>query len=370
MGSAIDKISIKGFKSILELTDFPLASLNVLIGANGSGKSNFVTFFSFLRETVEGNLQKTVNIAGKADTLLHQSAEAAEKIECGLGFGANGYSFELERTNDNRLIFGDERIIYDGSSMGYPVNRSIGSGHDESRLKQQLGTGNRNSRIASYVYEGIKDWVLYHFHDTSMKAKMRSDHSVRDWESLRFDASNIAPFLFRMKETEPDSYQLIRNTVQLIAPFFDDFLLRPQSDSVDELVRLEWKQKGGDFPFQPTQLSDGTIRFVCLATVLCQPYPPATIVIDEPELGLHPYAIAILADLIKSASERAQVIMSTQSPSLLDHFEPEEIVVVNRTEGHSKFERLDARTLSSWMEDYSVGELWQKNVVRGGPTCD
>ena len=171
-----------------------------------------------------------------------------------------------------------------------------------------------------------------------------------------------------MKQTKPESYLLIRDTVRLIAPFFDDFLLRPQTRGTDEQVRLEWQQKGSDFPFQPNHLSDGTIRFICLATALLQPDPSATIVIDEPELGLHPYAISTLADLIKSASERTQVVISTQSPTLLDYFEPEQIIVVNRQDGRSTFERLDPQALTGWLEDYSVGELWQKNVVQGGPT--
>jgi predicted ATPase len=153
----------------------------------------------------------------------------------------------------------------------------------------------------------------------------------------------------------------------LIAPFFDDFLLRPKTRGANEHVRLEWMQKGSDFPFQPNQLSDGTMRFVCLAVSLLQPIPPATILIDEPELGLHPFAISMLADLIKSASERTQVIISTQSPSLLDYFETAEIIVVNRRNGRSTLERLDSQSLAEWLDEYSVGELWQKNVVQGGP---
>jgi predicted ATPase len=199
---------------------------------------------------------------------------------------------------------------------------------------------------------------------------MRRDQSVRDWERFRHDASNIAAFLLNLKVEKPHSYMLIRETVQLIAPFFDDFLLRVQKRGTEELVRLEWRQKGCDFPFQPNHLSDGTIRFICLATALLQPALPATIVIDEPELGLHPYAISILADLIQSASERTQVVISTQSPKLLDYFTAEQIVVVNRQEGRSLFNRLDTESLRDWLEDYSVGELWQKNVVKGGPTVE
>jgi predicted ATPase len=154
----------------------------------------------------------------------------------------------------------------------------------------------------------------------------------------------------------------------MIAPFLDDFLLQPEEKGGQELVRLEWFQKGSDFPFQPNQLSDGTIRFICLATALLQPDPPATILIDEPELGLHPYAITLLADLVQSATERTQVVLSTQSPALLDRFDAEDVIVVSREQGMSVFKRLDPSSLKEWLEEYSVGELWQKNVVDGAPT--
>ncbi len=369
MGRSIDKITLNGFKSIQSLKDFELRPLNVLIGANGSGKSNFVSFFSFLREMVEGRLEKAVNLAGRADSLLYLGPKVTSKIECRLDFGDNGYQFSLKRTSDRRLIFNDERIVWFGKTApGYPVDRSIGSGHSESKLKEQIEEGNRNNAISDYVYLAMSRWVVYHFHDTSDTAAMRGECTVRDYERLRPDGGNLAAFLLRLHEHEKGSYALIRDTIRLIAPFFDDFLLRPKKLGGDEFVELEWQQKGSDFPFHANQLSDGTMRFVALATSLMQPKPPATIVIDEPELGLHPYAISMLADLIRSAAERTQVIISTQSPTLLDYFLPEEIVVVSRFQGRSTFERLDADALCDWMEDYSVGELWQKNVVRGGPT--
>jgi len=196
---------------------------------------------------------------------------------------------------------------------------------------------------------------------------MRREHSVRDRAALREDASNIAAFLLELKGTYGATYSLIRDTVRLIAPFFDDFLLEPEEKGGEEKLRLEWRQKGSSYPFQPAHLSDGSIRFICLATALLQPRPPATIVIDEPELGLHPYAIGVLAELIQSAAQRTQVVISTQSATLLDQFTPEQIVVVNRRDGKSSFERLEPGELTNWLEDYSLGELWQKNVVRGGP---
>ncbi len=185
-----------------------------------------------------------------------------------------------------------------------------------------------------------------------------------DDDYLRFDAANIAPFLYDLKKKEQDVYQQIVDTIRLVAPFFDDFILKPNEN---EKVRLRWKQKGSDYPLKPHHLSDGTLRFICLTTVLLQPRPPSTIIIDEPELGLHPYAIVILAELIQATSRKTQVIVSTQSPALVDCFEPEDIIVVNRKNGASVFERLNKHELSSWLEDYSLGDLWRKNIITGVP---
>lgn len=367
MARSIDKLTIKGFKSIESLEHFELDSLNVLIGANGAGKSNFVDFFRMLRAMADEGFQNYVLESGGSDGFLFLGPKVTNEIACHIEFGNNWYENTLQPTASGSLIISSE-------TTGYKSNSNTVTGLKESQMKSRKDEKSyRNSSwpgVGHYIYRSVANWTVYHFHDTGALAPMRRDQSVRDFERFRHDASNIAAFLLNLQEDEEGSYELIRDTIRLIVPFFDDFMLRPQSKGKSgvEEVRLEWQQKGSDFPFQPSQLSDGTIRFICLATALLQPEPPATIVIDEPELGLHPYAISMLADLVKSAAERTQVIISTQSPTLLDYFEPNEIVVVNRNQGRSTFERLDANALSAWMDDYSVGELWQKNVVRGGPT--
>jgi len=370
MAGAIQQITLHGFKSIKSLVDFPLNRLNVLIGANGAGKSNFVSIFTFIREMVSGHLEKTVNLAGRADGLLHLGPKATSQIQIQLNFGENTYEVSLERTADSRLIFADERILWHDPmpERGRSVNRSLGTGHSESKLKMQIVAGEKNRHIAEHIYNSIIRWIVYHVHDTSTTSSMRGLCTIRDTDHLRHDCGNLAPFLMNLRNQARGSYDLIRDIIRLIAPFFDDFLFRPKKLNGDEFVELEWKQKGSDFPFHPMHLSDGTLRFIALATALLQPKPPLTILIDEPELGLHPYAITLLADLIQSASTRTQLIISTQSPTLLDYFLPEDIVVVNRHEGQTTFERLDSVALDQWLDDYSVGELWQKNVVRAGPS--
>jgi predicted ATPase len=370
MGQSIDTITLKGFKSIQSLEDFELAPLNVLIGANGSGKSNFVSFFSLLREMVEGRLEKTINKAGGADAHLFLGPKVTDEIFAELKFGENGYRFSLEETVANRLIFGDERIQYFSSFRGRKdsVNRSIGKGHSESKLKE-YSEGGFNGEIAAYVYDVVSSWVVYHFDDTSETAAMRRTGSVRDNERLRPDAGNLAAFLFHLREKEKDTYNLLVDMVRLVAPFLRDFKLRPERQkSGDEFIGLEWEQKDSDYPFHASQLSDGTLRFIALATALLQPNPPATMLLDEPELGLHPQALNVLANLILKAQNRTQLIVSTQSAPLLNAFEPEQIVVIDREGGASRFRRLEKDDLAAWLaEDYTLGDLWQKNVYGGGP---
>ena len=366
MAEPLKKLTIKGFKSIESLVDFELGTLNVLIGANGSGKSNFVDFFRMVRALADEALQKFVIERGGADGFFHMGPKYTPKISARLVFGTNAYNFDLSMTASNQMMIEQE------STQFCDTSRVHGRGSLESALrslkdeKSPWSPGRHG--IGHYVYAAVSNWMVYHFHDTSLLAPMRRDQSVRDRAVLRHDASNVAPFLLHLREKHKGSYDLIRDTVRMIAPFFDDFLLEPETKGEEEKVRLEWRQKGSDYPFQAYQLSDGTIRFICLATALLQPNPPATIVIDEPELGLHPFAIGLLASLVQSASERTQVIISTQSPALLDQFKPEDVVVVNRQAGHSTFARLDSEALHEWLAEYSIAELWQKDVLRGGPT--
>lgn len=181
------------------------------------------------------------------------------------------------------------------------------------------------------------------------------------------DAGNLAAFLYRLRQHYAKNYEEIVRTIQLIAPYFDNFVLEPQEGNEEQIV-LKWQQKGCDDIFNASQLSDGTLRFICLATLLLQPHElqPATIIVDEPELGLHPYAITIFADMVRQLSDEKQIIISTQSVELLNEFDVEDIIVVDRGENGSEFKRLDEDALALWLEaDYTLGDLWKKNILGG-----
>jgi predicted ATPase len=373
MANTIKKLTIEGFKSIRKLEDFPLHSLNVLIGANGAGKSNFVGFFRLLRDMIEQRLQVTLaTTEGGADGCLYLGPKITDKLVAKFSFARNGYEFTLLPTSDNRLVFSDEATVFFGDLVKDRL--PLGSGHFEANLKDHKddpGKGGASRGIPSYVYEAISIWVVYHFHDTSLNAAVRRPRALNDNVAFRSTADNLAPFLYRIQQTSPASYTRIRDVVRLAAPFFDDFKLRPMPTSPD-MMQLEWQQAGSDYPFRAHQLSDGTLRFICMATALLQPNRPPTVLFDEPELGLHPYALTLLGNLFKQAAESygKQVIISTQSAMLLNEFAPEDIVVVERRNGESTFRRLEPADLSEWLEEYTLGELWQKNILGGRPRED
>ena len=362
MGHSLDNLTIKGFKSIRELENFGLRRLNVIIGANGSGKSNLVDFFRMISAMMKIDGLKEF-IAGNADAYLYGGPKQTSAIVVKMVFGDNGYDFDLVPTPDVFFTINDEKRHW------FPRNstRYLGSGN----FNPVLLDDRHNSELQSvhgaswYTYEAICSWKIYHFHDTSVASGMRRYQEQNHNESLAVDGANIAPYLLGLRQRYQEYYQRILDSVRLVIPFFDDFILEPNSN---EKLRLDWRQKGlNDYPMRPTHLSDGSIRFICLATALLQPNPPSTIIIDEPELGLHPSAIALLAELIISASSQTQIIIATQSTALIDQFAVEDIIVANRKDGATVLERLKENDLTTWLEDYSLGELWSKNIIDGGP---
>lgn len=362
--NSIGTLTIKGFKSICELKKFRLLPLNVLIGANGVGKSNFVSFFKMLGELVEGRLQVWTKKQGGADRLLSFGIKETKAIEINIHFADNGYGIILEPTAGGEFVISEEQISFDGPYYGQ-TSPVLGRGHSESRLKQEIA-GGISRKMAKYCYDAISSWKVFHFHDTSDTAGVKRHGALHDYHYLRSDASNLAAYLFHLKQAHPETYSQIRKTVSLAIPFFDDFALQPESSSSGERqIQLLWKQKDSDYAFWPSQLSDGSLRFICLATALMQPNPPTTIIIDEPELGLHPCAVVLLGALIRAAAKRMQVIVSTQSVPLLNEFSIDDLIVVERQEGASIFKRLNQEDFESWLQDYSVGELWEKNILGG-----
>ena len=362
MQAALDRLEVRGFKSIRDM-QIELKPINVVIGANGAGKTNFISIFKLVNAIVDQKLQEYVARSGGASSLLYFGRKVTEEIFLRLEFGENLYDVTLIPDENDAFFFASENAyVWNKLKYERPFKLSLGIGHRESQLKSKS-----SEYVAKYVRDKINSWRLYHFHDTSSSAKVKSTGAINDNRSLASDAGNLAAYLMLLRERFSSSYQQIVEIVRLAAPFFDDFVLRP-SPFDESRIRLEWAEKSSESVFGANDLSDGTLRFMCLASALLQPVPPATILIDEPELGLHPYAITLLASLIRVASRRMQVIVSTQSVPLVNQFSTEDLIVVDREEGQSTFRRLANDHLTSWLDDYGLGDLWEKNVIGGRPS--
>jgi len=361
----LDTITIRGFKSIASIENLKLEAINVIVGPNGSGKSNFIGIFSFLHAIRTGNLQKYVAKVGGADKVLYFGSKVTEQLYIHISFQkeVNQYEITLIPTNTDELIPSSEIVSYWNKAYPKPYTEGVPNFGKEAGISNPAF-----SKTSEHVQERLDRWRLYHFHDTSINSPMKKTADVNDNHYLRPDGSNIAPFLYFLRQSHADSYNLITRITQRVAPFFDKFQLEPQKLNPDK-IRLEWHHKENDAYFDSSSLSDGTLRFIALATLFLQPeeFLPSVILVDEPELGLHPYAITLLASLVKQAAKKTQVILSTQSSLLLDNFQPEDVLVAENVKGGTQITRLDSVKLSEWLKNYSLGQLWEKNEIGGRP---
>ena len=365
--SAIDWITIRGFKCLARIEHLSLRQINVLIGANGSGKSNFIESFALLRAIANGGLRRYVGKAGGADGLLHFGRKTTDHIviHCFLGDALLLYEVELSPSQSDDLYISSEvATTHEADSKGqHFVTR-----HTLRNVETGINDLTDNNLTIKLERVHLDNLRVYHFNDSSWLSPMKKTADVHDNRYLHADGSNLAAFLYLVKLRHSRSYKSIRSAIRLAAPFFDDFHLAPALVN-ENTIRLRWKHRGSDVLSDVSSLSDGTLRFIAIATLLLLPEAlrPPIIIIDEPELGLHPVAINLLAELVKSASIETQIILATQSPALLDYFDPEDVLVADRKHGATTISRLDSEELEDWLEDYSLSQLWENNEFGGRP---
>ncbi|MGO9227855.1 MAG: AAA family ATPase [Bryobacteraceae bacterium] len=360
-------LTLRGFKTIRDLTDFQPGQITMLIGPNGAGKSNFISFFRLLSWalTPPGGLQTRIAEQGGASALLHDGPSKTRQVEMSMRFetdrGSNEYGCRLFHAAGDTLVFADEWCVFQPTGL-YRRRTQLGVGQREPRIIAEAEGGNLD---AKFILGTLRRTIFHQFHNTSPSSRMRSKWAIDDGRWLKEDAGNLVAVLCRLHEAEPTYYRRIVETLRLLLPFFADFEFQPDYGK----LLLKWRERGSDQIFGASQAADGMLRAMALVTLLQQPEAdlPNVLILDEPELGLHPYAIEVLAALIQSASQHCQVIVATQSVSLIDRFEPHDIVVVDRNGRESSFRRLNDADLAAWRDVYTMSELWEKNVLGGRP---
>ncbi|MET3501204.1 putative ATPase [Mucilaginibacter rubeus] len=349
----MDYIEIKGYKSIKE-AKVELKPINILIGANGSGKSNFISFFDFLNRVSNQNLREYVGLNGGAEKFLYQGSKITSQISAEISFEnhKNAYSFTVQ-AEDDVFIFTKELFWFNDDAR------------DSASYKPEASVKTAPDFRAKYIREHLNSFKKYHFHETGKNSPFTQMSNVLNSSYIFYeDGRNLASFLHHIKQNDLIIYNRIIKMIQSIAPYFSDFFLQANKEGH---IRLQWQDKYSSTIYGASDLSDGTIRFIALTALFMQPKLRKSIIIDEPELGLHPFAITKLAGMIKSAASRgAQVIVATQSSDLVNHFEADDIITVDQIDGKTEFKRLHEEELSAWLEDYSIGDLWQRNILEGG----
>jgi predicted ATPase len=364
----LKRIRLAGWKSIRDVTLEP-GPVTLLIGANGAGKSNLVAFFRMLNRLIGDDLQLHIGQCGGANALLHFGAKRTPVMEMELLFhtpsGESRYEARFAAAASDTLIFTEERIGFHRPGFHQPQVDVLGGGHRETALRAAAEVGNKTAAVIRRLVSRCR---VFHFHDTSDTSPMRRSCYVNANRHLYPDGGNVPAMLYLYRETRPVVYRRILSTVQQMAPFIDDFVLEPDKLNTNNIT-LKWKQPGSEYEFGPYHLSDGTLRMIALTTLLLQPEEdlPLLVALDEPELGLHPAAIGLLGSLVRKASHHCQIVLATQSTAFVDCFDLQDIVVVKSSGGITTFERLDPDALKEWLDDYSVSELWEKNVIGGGP---
>lgn len=363
----IDRIKIEGFKSIKSL-DLELRNINILIGANGSGKSNLVSFFKMLNYISSEGLQDFVKKSGGAHALLHFGQKVTQTISSLIvfekGMTQDKYEFDLSFAPQDTLFFSKETFSFrDNKQIDLEKN------HYESKIPVKTHAKEGPSPFY-YLLITLNNCRYYQFHDTSDLSNIKNKSKISQKNFLFHDAGNLSAYLYMLKEKSNTNYRKIIEIIKRVEPSFHDFYLEP--DEFDNIM-LSWRCNTDlEYTFEANQISDGLLRFMALTTLLMQPIDrlPKIIIIDEPELGLHPFALNLLVGMIKKVSNYSQIILATQSARIVDQFEPEDVIVVEKQNDKSVFCRQNSENLKEWLEDYKMGQLWEKNVIGGRPSYD
>ncbi|MCQ2233342.1 MAG: AAA family ATPase [Paludibacteraceae bacterium] len=365
----LNTVIIKGYKSIAfdKPVTLSLGAINILLGANGAGKSNIISFFKMLSYMMSKSFARYVEMAGTANSLLHYGTKHTPCLEGILAFSdeensIDTYQFRLTNAAPDRLIITEESVQWHKKGEDKPYDVTLEPNFKESSL------ADNKDKVAKSIYWMLSNCKVYQFHDSSSEGPLRQACPVETSDYLQAFGNNLPSFLYFLREHYKDSYDRIVSYVRDVVPQFQDFYLEP----VGNIISLRWTDSSAnDYVFNAHQFSDGSIRFIALASLLLQPKEtmPNVIILDEPELGLHPFAITQLAQMIKDASIHSQIIIASQSKDLVDHFDINNISVVEMDENnlYTTVKTLNEEDYKLWLEHYTVSELWDKNIIGGRP---
>ncbi len=386
-----ERIRVQGFRRLHDI-DLPLKRLNVVIGANGCGKTSLLDVFSLLAASAAGALSETISDLSGVDAILSNLIAAK-------GDKARFMALELAMTvpNHNPLEY---RLALASRGIGYEITdetltqardrkpqpfKHIDSHHGQVRyydpqpgkrgLVKPTWDYNDKETALSQVPKMFREpeefrkrlasSTHYHVLDVGRRAPVRLPQQMKDAKLPGHDGEDLISCLYTLRETDPDRFNAIEAALQAGFPSFERLNFPPVATGV---LSMTWKDKSSNTTFAMHQLSEGSLRFLWLATLLQSPELPAVTMIDEPEVSLHPELLSLLADLLREASDRTQILVATHADRLVRFLEPGEVLTVNVSEqGAAGFQWADQLDLASWLDEYTLDEVWRMGRMGARP---
>lgn len=361
----IRSVTIEGFRSLRHIENLDLPQLAVLIGANGSGKSTLIRFFEMLSWMLKSKkLQEFVVRHGGGDDQLFMGSRKTPRIHAEIRLetaaGNNDFRFDLMH-----LSAGDTLMVMNEAYRFAPLDLASGAQWTELvDIGKESKLSDQKNKTAKTICNLLRQCSTYQFHDTSANASIHNRWDVTESFRLRSDGGNLAAVLLDLQTIDPKRYYLITRQIQRVLPTFKEFVLEPEAGK----VLLRWLGKHSDKVFGSHLTSDGSLRLFCLLTLLNLPTNrlPDVMFFDEPELGLHPHAITLVAEMLKRLSKTRQIFIATQSPYMVDCFDLENIIVASANDGETVLRNLPREKYQEWLDDeYQLSDIWLKETVGG-----
>ncbi|MFI7859483.1 AAA family ATPase [Pseudomonas promysalinigenes] len=361
----IKSVTIEGFRSLRSIQSLELPQLAVLIGANGAGKSTLIRFFEMLSWMLKSkNLQEFVLRQGGGDDQFFMGARKTPRIHAKLCLetksGQNDYRFDLAHVSA-----GDSVILMNEAYRYAPSNlQNEAKWTEVGAVSKESGLLERKDKTAKTIVNLLRQCSTYQFHDTSPNSAIHNRWDITESFRLRSDGGNLAAVLLDLRRNDEKRYALIIKQIRRVLPAFKDFVLEEEAGK----VLLRWVGNQSDKVFGSHLTSDGSLRLFCILTLLNMPPArlPDVMLFDEPELGLHPHAVSLVAEMFKRLSKKRQIFLATQSPYLVDCFELENIIIASANNGETLLRNLPREQYQEWLDDeYQLSDLWLKQVVGG-----
>ena len=400
-----DCIKIEGFRSFKKV-ELEMPRLAVLIGPNGGGKSNFVDLLMLMAEAGNGELAVGVNKRGGFRNIAFGFEPTGEVL---VEFSFKGlrdpasemeplpplitlakkpfditYRVTLRGLGVNFRVWEEQlhQVSVDPEQITFEIDRDATRTLFKWRIISQEGEEPKSVedvelaisqvkdankfRPPYAVFQELRQWAFYRDIDVGPESPVRQPVLIRPATRLLSDGTNLSSVFFTIQQEHPDDWDDILGILKTAYP---DFVkLTVPAGGGDGKVHLRWFERPNEKQgLSANLLSDGTLKLLCLVAILKSPNPPPLICIDEPELGLHPDWIELVAELMQDAATRTQVIVATHSPQIVAKLDPDQVIVTEKVEAETHLTQLKTRDLEKWLKDFSLAELWLSGEIGGRP---